>query len=102
MRQSVDGMTPAAARVQARAVELLADGHLGLASEKQPRGVVLVGIARPGASVVLELPAAEYDGMELARLAGFTFPIAAEPERSAMERALEKMTQASGRAPRRG
>lgn len=64
-------MTPAA-RVQARAIELLGAGELGLATDAQShRGWVLVGIARPGASVVLQLPAADCDPVELAKLAGF-------------------------------
>lgn len=62
----------AAARVQARAVELLAAGQLGLATDAQShRGWVLVGYAVPGAAAVIQVPAAEWNWPEFAKLLGF-------------------------------
>lgn len=64
-------MTPAA-RVQARAVELLAAGQLGVATDAQSRpGLVLVGYAVPGAAAVIEIPAKEWNWPEFAALLGF-------------------------------
>lgn len=64
-------MTPAA-RVQARAIELLAAGQLGVATDAQSyRGRVLVGYAVPGAAAVIQIPAEEWDWPEFAKLLGF-------------------------------
>lgn len=64
-------MTPAA-RVQARAIELLEAGQLGVATDQQSyRDTVLVGYAVPGAAVVLQIPAAEWNWPEFAALLGF-------------------------------
>ena len=64
-------MTPAA-RVQARAIELLAQGQLGVATDKQSYpDRVLVGYAVPGAAAVIQIPAAEWDWPEFAKLLGF-------------------------------
>jgi hypothetical protein len=64
-------MTPAA-RVQARAIELLAAGQLGVATDNQSYpDRVLVGYAVPGAAVVLQIPAKDWNWPEFAKLLGF-------------------------------
>lgn len=57
-------------RIRLAAVARLADGHLGIHAEQGAR-VALVGIARPGFSTVIQIDAKEYDGLLLAKLAGF-------------------------------
>lgn len=64
-------MTPVA-RIQARAIELLGAGQLGVATDQQSyANVVLVGYAVPGAAVVLQIPAKEWNWPEFAALLGF-------------------------------
>ncbi len=86
-------MTPAAA-VQARAVELMGNGTLGLATDATSYpGRTLIAIAVPGAVGVLQV-SGPVDQLELARMAGFTL---AAPQPSALERAKAKIARAAGR-----
>lgn len=66
-------MTPAAALVERAKAELAIGGQLGMASDVltyADKGLVLLAVARPGASCVIRIPAAEFCGITVLELAG--------------------------------